>query len=206
MEDVLEVYALPYDRARPVVVMDEKPLQLLKDVREAIPMTPGRPTLVDNEYDRRGTCSIFIWAEPLAGWRRAEALERRTSIDWACQVERLLTVDYPDAEKIVLVLDNLNTHNTASLYKAFPPGKARALARRLEIHHTPTHGSWLNIAEIELSCLTRQCLQRRIPDLDTLNAELAAWQAATNADQRQVDWQFTTSDSRTRLRHQYPTY
>jgi hypothetical protein len=153
---------------------------------------------------RNGTCSIFCWVEPLAGWRRVDAQPRRTRTDWAHQVQRLLTIDYPGAERVVLVMDNLNTHDIASLYEAFDPDMAFALAQRLEIHHTPKHGSWLNIAEIELSALTRQCLDRRIEDLDVLNTELAAWQNAANADQRQVRWQFTTEDARTRLRHLYP--
>ena len=204
MEDVLSVYARAYDPARPVVCMDEKPYQLLAHARDPIPAAPGRDLREDSEYVRHGTCSIFVWVEPLAGWRRVDALERRTRVDWAGQVKAMLTVDYPDAEKVVLVMDNLNTHNIASLYEAFEPAEAFALAQRLEIHHTPKHGSWLNIAEIELSALTRQCLDRRISDLDLLNTELAAWQAATNADQRQVEWQFTTDDARIKLRHLYP--
>ena len=206
MEDVLAVYARPYDPARPVVCMDEKPYQLLAHAREAIPAAPGRDRKEDSEYVRHGTCSIFVWVEPLAGWRHVDAQPRRTKIDWADQVERLLGIDYPDAEKVVLVMDNLNTHNISSLYEAFEPAKAFALAQRLEIHHTPKHGSWLNIAEIELSALTRECLDRRIDNLGALNTELAAWQGATNADQRQVNWQFTTNDARTRLRHLYPEY
>ncbi len=206
MEDVLSVYARGYDPARPVVCMDEKPYQLLAHARDPILATPGRDLREDSEYVRHGTCSIFVWVEPLAGWRRVEALQRRTRLDWAGQVKQMLTVDYPDAEVVVLVMDNLNTHNIASLYEAFEPAEAFALAQRLEIHHTPKHGSWLNIAEIELSALTRQCLDRRISDLDVLNTELAAWQAATNADQRQVDWQFTTDDARIKLRHLYPGY
>ncbi len=204
MEDVLSVYARVLDPRRPVVCMDEKPYQLLADARDPIPAGPGRDLRVDSEYVRHGTCSIFVWVEPLAGWRRVHALPQRTRLDWAGQVKELLTVDYPDAETVVLVMDNLNTHGIASLYEAFPPEQAYALAQRLEIHHTPKHGSWLNIAEIELSALTRQCLDRRISDLDALNTELAAWQAATNADQRQVDWQFTTDDARIKLRHLYP--
>ena len=206
MEDVLSVYARIYDPMRPVVCMDEKPYQLLAHARDPIPATPGRDLREDSEYVRHGTCSIFVWVEPLAGWRHVEALQRRTRLDWAGQVKAMLTVDYPDAEVVVLVMDNLNTHNIASLYEAFEPAEAFALAQRLEIHHTPKHGSWLNIAEIELSALTRQCLDRRISDLDVLNTELAAWQAATNADQRQVDWQFTTDDARIKLRHLYPGY
>ncbi len=204
MEDVLSVYARIYDPMRPVVCMDEKPYQLLAHARDPVPAVPGRDLREDSEYVRHGTCSIFVWVEPLAGWRRVEALQRRTRLDWAGQVKAMLTVDYPEAEKVVLVMDNLNTHNIASLYEAFEPAEAFALAQRLEIHHTPKHGSWLNIAEIELSALTRQCLDRRISDLDVLNVELAAWQAATNADQRQVDWQFTTDDARIKLRHLYP--
>jgi hypothetical protein len=204
MEDILSVYARIYDPMRPVVCMDEKPYQLLAHARDPIPARPGRDRREDSEYVRCGTCSIFVWVEPLAGWRRVQALSQRTRLDWAGQVRELLTVDYPDAEAVVLVMDNLNTHGIASLYEAFSPEEAFALAQRLEIHHTPKHGSWLNIAEIELSALTRQCLDRRISDLDVLNVELAAWQAATNADQRQVDWQFTTDDARVKLRHLYP--
>lgn len=204
MEDVLSVYTRPYDPARPVICMDEKPLQLLADARPPVAAAPGCDRREDSEYVRRGTCSIFCWVQPLAGWRRVDAQPRRTMRDWAHQVQRLLTVDYPDAERVVLVMDNLNTHTTASLYEAFDPATAFVLAQRLEIHHTPKHGSWLNIAEIELSALTRQCLDRRIDDLATLNTELAAWQHATNANQRQVDWQFTTADARIKLRHLYP--
>ena len=180
MEDVLSVYARISDPMRPVVCMDEKPYQLLAHARDPVPAEPGRDLREDSEYVRHGTCSIFVWVEPLAGWRRVEALERRTRIDWAGQVKQMLTVDYPE--------------------------EAFALAQRLEIHHTPKHGSWLNIAEIELSALTRQCLDRRISDLGILNTELAAWQAATNAAQRQADWQFTTNDARTRRRHLHPEH
>jgi hypothetical protein len=207
MEDILSVYARACDPLRPVICMDEKPYQLLAHARDPIPAAPGpagHDLLEDSEYVRCGTCSIFVWVEPLAGWRRVEALARRTRLDWAGQVKQLLTVDYPDAKTVVLVMDNLNTHGIASLYEAFPPEEAFALAQRLEIHHTPKHGSWLNIAEIELSALTRQCLDRRVSDLDVLNTELTAWQTATNTDQRQVDWQFTTDDARIKLRHLYP--
>lgn len=206
MEDVLEVYTRPYDPTRPVICMDEKPFQLLADARDPIPASPGCDAKVDSEYVRHDTCSIFCWVEPLRGWRRVQALPRRTRIDWAHQVDRLLTLDYPKVEKVVLVMDNLNTHNTASLYEAFPPEKAFTLAQRLEIHHTPKHGSWLNIAEIELSVLTRQCLDRRIDNLDLLNTELDAWQHDTNTAQRQVNWQFTTTDARIKLRHLYPEH
>jgi hypothetical protein len=204
MEDILAVYARPYDPTRPVVCMDEKPFQLLGQVRDPLPASPGKDACEDSEYVRCGTCSIFVWTAPLAGWRRVHALAQRTKIDWAGQVKELLTTDYPDAETVVLVMDNLNTHGIASLYEAFTPDEAFALAQRLEIHHTPKHGSWLNIAEIELSALSRQCLDRRISNLGTLNTELAAWQHATNTNQRGVNWQFTTDDARTRLRHLYP--
>jgi hypothetical protein len=206
MEDVLEVYARPHDAQAPVVCMDEKPYQLLGHARDPIPATPGHDRREDSEYIRCGTCSIFVWAEPLAGRRHVIARQQRTRIDWAHEVDHLLNVDYPDVERVVLVMDNLNTHTIGSLYEAFEPAKARALAQRLEIHHTPRHGSWLNIAEIELSALTRQCLDRRIDNIDVLNAELAAWQNATNTDQRQVQWHFTTSDARIRLRHLYPAH
>ncbi len=204
MEDVLQVYHRCYDPAVPVVCMDEKPYQLLAHARAPIPARPGRDPKEDSEYVRHGTCSIFVWAEPLAGRRRVIARPRRTRVDWAAEIDQLLTLDYPDATRVVLVMDNLNTHTLGSLYEAFTPAKARALAKRLEIHYTPKHGSWLNIAEIELSRLTRQCLDRRIDDLQILNAELAAWQDATNQDQRQVDWQFTTTDARIKLHHLYP--
>ncbi len=204
MEDVLGVYHRPYDPTVPVICMDEKPYQLLGQARDPIPARPGQDLKEDSEYVRHGTCSIFVWAEPLAGRRRVDARPRRTRIDWAAEIDELLTIDYPDVERVVLVMDNLNTHTLGSLYEAFEPAKARALAERLELHYTPKHGSWLNIAEIELSRLTRQCLTRRIDDLELLNTELTAWQAATNADQRQVDWQFTASDARIKLRHLYP--
>ncbi len=206
MEDVLDVYARPRDPHLPVVCMDEKPYQLLGHARDPIPAVPGGDAKIDSEYVRCGTCSIFVWVEPLAGRRRVTARERRTRIDFAHEVDRLLSVDYPDAGKVVLVMDNLNTHSTGSLYEAFEPAKAHALAQRLEIHHTPKHGSWLNIAEIELSALTRQCLDRRIDDLDVLSGELTAWENAVNTAERQVTWHFTTSDARTRLRHLYPAY
>lgn len=184
--------------------MDEKPYRLLDHARDPIPARPGHDHREDSEYVRCGTCSIFVWVEPLRGRRRVRALRRRTRIDWAAQVKQLLSVDYPDAEAVVPVMDNLNTHGIASLYEAFEPEEAFTPARRLGIHHTPKHGSWLNIAEIELSALTRQCLNRRINDLDVLNTALTAWQNHTNADQRQVDWQFTTEDARIKLRHLYP--
>ena len=206
MEDVLAVYARPHDPVVPVVCVDEKPYQLLAHARDPIPAAPGRDRREDSGCVRNRTCPIFCRVEPLAGWRRVDAQPRRTRTDWAHQVQRLLTIDYPGAGQVVLVMDNLNTHGIASLHEAFDPEMAFALAQRLEIHHTPKHGSWLNIAEIELSALTRQCPDRRIEDLDVLNTEPAAWQNAASADQRQIRWQFTTEDARTRLRHLYPKH
>ena len=185
--------------------MDEKPYQLLGHVREPLPARPGSVEKVDSEYERNGTCSIFIFTEPLAGWRDAEALAHRTKIDWAHKVQWLLDVQYPEAEKIVLVMDNLNTHGTSSLYEAFPPEEAFRLAQRLEIHYTPKHGSWLNIAECELSSLAAQCLgDRRINDMVFLNLELEAWKIRRNNTQKGVDWQFTTADARIKLKRLYP--
>jgi hypothetical protein len=204
MEDVLDVYQRPYDENCPVVCMDEKPYQFLGETREPIPMKPGKVKREDNEYVRNGTCSIFIFTEPLKGWRRTCASERRTRIDWAEQVQILLEEDYPDTPKVCLVMDNLNTHTISSLYEAFSPNKARELAKRLEIHYTPKHGSWLNIAEIELSVMERQCLGRRIPDIQTLSRELSAWNIERNHASKSVDWQFTTDDARIKLKRLYP--
>jgi len=204
MEDVLEVYSRPYNENYPVVCMDEKPLQLLADARCKIKIQPGKTERIDNEYIRKGTCSIFLFTEPLNGWRQADANEHRTKIDWAFHIKWLLE-QYPTAEKIVLIMDNLNTHNTSSLYEAFTPEEALCIAKRLEIHYTPKHGSWLNIAEIELSALGRQCLgKRRIDNLQTLNHELKAWYVARNLKQKSVDWQFTTDAARTKLKQLYP--
>ena len=205
MEDVLAVYSRPFDELCPVICMDEKPLQLLGETQEKIKMKPGAPERYDSEYVRHGTCSIFLFTEPLSGWRNALALERRTRVDWANQIKWLLTEVYHDAKKVVLVMDNLNTHNIASLYEAFPPAEAFALAQKLEIHYTPKHGSWLDIAEIELSALSRQCLShRRINSLADLNRELAAWAHNRNMSQKGVDWQFTTEDARIKLKRLYP--
>ena len=205
MEDVLEVYSRPYDPTRPVVCMDEKPFQLLGEAREPVPMKPGKMQKVDNEYIREGTCSIFIFTEPLAGWRYAEALEHRPKKDWARRVKWVLDNQYPNAEKVVLVMDNLNTHVISSLYETFLPEEAFRLAQRLEIHYTPKHGSWLNIAEIELSALAAQCLgNRRISSIEALNKELFAWETKRNADQKGVDWHFTTADARSKLKRLYP--
>jgi len=205
MEDVLAVYERPYDENAPVVCMDEKPYQLLGDTREPLPAEPGTPRREDNEYKRNGTCSIFIFTEPLSGWRHAQASERRTKKDWARYIKWLLDERYPGTYKIILVMDNLNTHVISSLYETFPPEEAFRLAQRLEIHYTPKHGSWLNIAEIELSALATQCLgERRIPDMATLNGELAAWHTRRNQSQKGVDWQFTAADARIKLKRLYP--
>jgi hypothetical protein len=205
MEDVLAVYARPYDPKKPVVCMDEKPYQLLERVYDPIAMEPGSPQREDYQYTRTGTCSIFLFTEPLSGWRYAEAFPQRTKIDWAYRIRWLLDEQYPKAEKVVLVMDNLNTHAVSSLYATFPPGEAFRLAQRLEIHFTPKHGSWLDIAEIELAALSTQCLGgRRIPTIRTLNVELGAWYTRRNLSQKGVDWQFTTNDARIKLKRLYP--
>ena len=204
MEDVLEVYCRPYDSHFPVVNMDEQPVQLLDHSRPPQPMAPGRVAREDYEYKREGTACIFLFTEALRGWRRVNARERRTAVDWAEQMRVLLEEDYPDAERVILVCDNLNTHKIASFYEAFVPAQARPLVERLEIHFTPKHGSWLNIAECELSVMTKQCLGRRIPDHPTLRREIAAWQCQRNARQKGVDWRFRTDDARIRLKHLYP--
>ena len=201
----MEVYSRPYNPAKPVVCMDEKPFQLLDEAREPLPMKPGSVEKADNEYIREGTCSIFIFTEPLAGWRYAQAFERRTKKDWARRVKWVLDNQYPDVEKVVFVMDNLNTHVISSLYETFPPEEAFRLAQRMEIHYTPKHGSWLDIAEIELSALATQCLgNRRIPSIEALNKELSAWETGRNANQKGVDWHFTTTDARSKLKRLYP--
>ncbi len=205
MEDILAVYERPYNPENPVVLMDEKPYQLLDDVRESLPIKPGSTEKIDYEYVRNGTCSIFLFTEPLAAWRHAEALPRRTRADWAGKIKWLLDEQYHDTKKITLVMDNLNTHSIASLYQAFPPEEAFRLAQRLEIHYTPKHGSWLNIAEIELSAMAVQCLgKRRIPTIEQLNQNLLSWHMRRTQDQKGVDWQFTTLDARIKLKHIYP--
>lgn len=204
MEDILDLYCLPYDKDYPVVCMDEKPYQLLDEILLPIPMKSDRPKLVDYEYKRMGTCSIFVFSEPLKGNVYANARERRTAIDYAYEIKELLTVHYPAAKKVRLVQDNLNTHVAASLYKAFPAKEARELLKRLEFHYTPKHGSWLNIAEISISLLTSQCINRRIPNVEILNKEIAAWCVERNDIPNPVNWQFTTEDARIKLRRLYP--
>ena len=202
----MEVYSRPHNPAKPVVCMDEKPFQLLDEAREPLPMKPGNVENADNEYIREGTCSIFIFTEPLAGWRYAQAFERRTKKDWARRVIKwVLDNQYPDVEKVVFVMDNLNTHVISSLYETFPPEEAFRLAQRMEIHYTPKHGSWLDIAEIELSALATQCLgNRRIPSIEALNKELSAWETGRNANHKGVDWHFTTTVARSKLKRLYP--
>jgi len=205
MEDVLAVYARPYNAEYPVVCMDEKPYQLLDERYPSIPMSTTNPMeKFDCEYERKGTCSIFVFTEPLRGWRRAEALQRRTKQDWAHQIKGLLDKEYPTEKKVILVMDNLNTHTIASLYETFEAEEAFRLAQRLEIHYTPKHGSWLNIAEIELSAMTTQCLDRKIATITQLNCELSAWHIDRNIKQKGVQWHFTTEDARCKLRHLYP--
>lgn len=204
MEDILELYCLPYDPQIPLVCMDEQPVQLIGDKRQPISSRTGKPARVDYEYERNGTANVFMFTEPLGGLRYVSIRERKTSLDWAYDIKFLLEVHYPEAEYIRLVCDNLNTHTLGSLYKTFLPGEARQLAKRLEIHHTPKHGSWLNIAEIELSALTIQCLDRRIPDIKTLRNESTKWAERRNLQQKGVNWQFATEDARIKLKRLYP--
>jgi hypothetical protein len=206
MEDVLEVYHRPYDAERPVVCMDECSKQLIGEVREPLPPKPGHVAKQDSEYERRGTANVFMAVEPLAGQRTTQVTERRTRVDWARFVHMLLLTVYPLAEKVVLVMDNLNTHGIASLYEAFAPEVARALAARLEIHYTPKHGSWLNMAETELSVLSRQCLDRRIDSRDLMSQEIALWQKDRNAAETRINWQFKTADARIKLKRLYPSF
>jgi DDE superfamily endonuclease len=206
MEDVLDLYAEPYDPQRPVVCMDETSKQLVGETRTPIPARPGQPRRLDYEYERRGTADVFLFTEPLRNWRLAEVTATRTRVDWALQVKNLVDGHYPNATKIRLVMDNLNTHSLASLYEAFPPEEARRIAAKLEIHYTPKHGSWLNIAEIELRALTGQCMNRRIADPVKLCAEVHAWMRQRNASGARVDWQYKSNDARTHLKHLYPRF
>jgi transposase len=203
MEDVLDVYQRPYDPQCPVVCMDESNKQLSIETRAAIPAGPGQVRCEDGEWKRNGVADVFMFVEPLKGRRFVSVTETRGAVDWAHQVKDLLT-HYQQAPRICLVMDNLNTHDTSSLYKAFPAEEARALAERLEIHYTPKHGSWLNVAECELSVLCRQCLDRRIPDIETMRREVENWTTDRNRKTKKVDWQFTTADARIKLKHLYP--
>jgi hypothetical protein len=205
MEDVLEVYQRPRDPRRPVVCLDEQSKQLIKETRAPVPAAPGRLERHDYEYERNGTANLFMLFAPLEGWRHVKVTERRTKIDFAEVIRELIDVHFPEADKIVLVMDNLNTHKPASLYEAFPPAEARRLFEKLEIHYTPKHGSWLDMAETELSILTKQCLDRRIPDAAMLVREVAAWESQRNNSKAKIDWQFTTADARTKLKRLYPS-
>jgi hypothetical protein len=204
MEDVLDAYTDPHSPEEPLICMDEAARQLLAQEREPLALAPGRPAREDYHYQRRGTAAVFLFLDPLRGWRRSSVRDSRTRIDWAEEVRRLLEEDYPTARRVKLVCDNLNTHHAASLYEAFPPEEARRLARRLEIHYTPRHGSWLNMAEVELSVAHRQCLDRRVASAAALREELGAWAEGRNARACTVSWRLTTEDARIRLRSLYP--
>ena len=205
MEDVLEVYRRPYNSQRPVVCLDEQSKQLVKETRPIIPAKPGRNQRLDYEYERNGTANLFMRFEPLGGRRRVKVTDQRTKVDFAHVIREMVDADYPEAKVIVLVMDNLNTHKPASLYEAFEPAEARRLIEKLEIHYTPKHGSWLNMAETELSIVTKQCLDRRIPDVTTLRREITAWERLRNKAKSKINWQFTTHDARIKLRKLYPS-
>ena len=205
MEDILEVYRRPYDPDRPMVCMDETTKQLTKETHRALPAEPGIPARFDYEYERNGVSNLFMFYEPFGVKRYVSITDRRTKIDWAFQIKELLDNHYPNVKKVVLIMDNLNTHTGASLYETFAPNEARRLLERLEIHYTPKHGSWLNIAEIELRVLSGQCLNRRIPDKKTLEQEVTQWQIKRNFLQAKVDWRFYTDNARIKLKRLYPT-
>lgn len=206
MEDVLEVYKRPYDPRFPPICMDEGSKQLLAETREPLPMKKGEPKREDYEYEREGTCSLFLACEPLAGKRYLKVRERRTKKDWATFMQELIDVQYREAEKIILVMDNLNTHVLSSFYEAFEAPVARRLVEKLEIHYTPKHGSWLNMAEIELSILARQCLSDRMPSLEAVEKHVCTWQAERNEAQVRINWRFTTQDARIKLKRLYPSF
>ncbi len=205
MEDVLEVYHRPHDPKRPLVCFDEGSKQQTKEIRVSLPTQPGSVAKYDSEYERNGTSNLFIFFAPLESWRYIKVTDRRTMIDFAHCMRDLVDIHFPEAEKIMVVMDNLNTHKFASLYQAFEPAEARRIIEKLEIHYTPKHGSWLNMAEIELSVLHRQCLKARIPDRNTLIAKTTAWLQHRNRQQATVNWQFTTDDARIKLHRLYPT-
>jgi hypothetical protein len=205
MEDVLDVYERPFDPRRPQVCMDELHIQLIGETRTPVPVAPGRPARIDYEYERHGTANLFLWVEPLAGRRHVQVTERRTKQEWARFIRDLVDVHYSDAERIVLVLDNLNTHVAAALYETFPAPVARRLWQKLEVHYTPKHGSWLNMAEIELAILSSQCLKRRLPDRPALVHQTAAWERDRTAHASTITWRFTTPDARIKLHRLYPS-
>jgi DDE superfamily endonuclease len=205
MEDVLEVYAEPYDPRRPKVNFDEASKQLIQETRVPLPARPGQPQRYDDEYERNGTRNLFLFVEPQAGWRHVHVTEHRTAQDFAYAMQWLVDEAYPEADVIRIILDNLNTHKLASLYEAFTPAEARRIARKLEWHYTPKHGSWLNMAEIELSVLQQQCLGRRLPHADTLTREIAAWEHQRNVEKATIDWRFSVTDARQKLEGLYPS-
>ncbi len=206
MEQVLDAYAWPLNEDEPLVTMDETCKELHDHVQPPLPLAPGQPTRAGDKYERHGMRAVFMFFAPLLGWRRVSAREHRTRIDWAYEIRQLLDEDFPHARRVHVVCDNLNTHHLASLYEAFPAEEAHRLAQRLHLIYTPRNGSWLNVAEIELSILSRQCLDRRIPDEPTLTRELRAWNTARNREAAKVTWQFTTADARIKLRHLYPRF
>ena len=205
MENILNVYKQAHDERYPVVCMDESSKQHLRETRKKLPMEPGKPERYDTEYERNGTSNLFLFFEPLRGWRRIDVTARRTAEDWAIQIKKLVDEDYPEAKKIQLVMNNLNTHTGASLYKAFEPAEARRLLDKLEFHYTPKHGSWLNMAEIEFSLLSRQCMSERMADREYLTQEVAAWVENRNSSKSEMNWRFTTADARIKLKHLYPS-
>jgi len=204
MEDVLDVYTRTHDKKRPLVCMDEVPRQLIGEVRIPIPGKSGKITRFDTEYKRNGTCELFMFVAPLEGWRRADVTERRTRRDWALQIKKLVDIDFPDVEKIIFVLDNLNTHTIGSLYETFPPEEAKRIRDKLEIHYTPKHGSWLNMAEIEINVLINHGLSKRIPTLQQMKKEVTAWFKLRNKKSNKINWRFTTDEARIKLKRLYP--
>jgi hypothetical protein len=205
MEDVLDLYAEPYDAAYPVVCFDESPVQLVSETQQPVPPEPGHPTRYDYEYRREGTCNLFMFVQPLRGWRHVKVTDRRTAIDFADCMKDLVDIHFPDATLISVVLDNLNTHTPASLYEAFPPAEARRILNKLEFRYTPKHGSWLNMAEIEFAVLTRQCLDQRIGERPTLERKIGGWEDRRNAAEAKIDWRFTTTNARSKLKRLYPS-
>lgn len=205
MEDVLDLYAEPEDPKRPRVCFDECPYQLISETRQPLPGKPGRPQRYDYEYKREGTCNLFMFVQPQVGWRHVKVTDRRTKADFAQCMKDLVDLHFPEADRIRVTLDNLNTHTPAALYEAFEPAEARRIIRKLEFHHTPKHGSWLNMAEIEFSVLAGQCLDRRLPDSATVSAEVAAWETERNAERATINWRFTTDKARSKLERLYPS-
>jgi hypothetical protein len=204
MEDVLDLYAEPYDLQYPVVCFDESPYQLISEVREPLPAMPGHPARYDYKYRREGSCKLFMFLEPLQGWRHVKVTDRRTAQDFAYCMQDLVDLHFPKATVISVVLDNLNTHTPAALYATFPPAEACRILRKLDFHHTPKHGSWLNMAEIEFAVVSTQCLDRRLRDQETVRRAVAAWETRRNAAKARIDWRFTTAKARRKLKHIYP--